>query len=171
MDNAQKAIMIGVGLFITIIIIAAVMLITGMGQDLMNNATGKLSTVSSTLQDQMTRQYDNVQVTGAQVLSAIQKYYSDPELVIAINNVKGGAASNVVWTTPNMADSLTNFTINSNNRVTATKGTKENSSQPAYGSFTNAAGAAKDRVVTTGQYQAYLIDLNGTVLGVYFQRK
>ena len=35
MDNAQKAIMIGVGLFITIIIIAAVMLITGMGQDML----------------------------------------------------------------------------------------------------------------------------------------
>ena len=32
MDNAQKAIMVGVGLFITIIIIAAVMLITGIGQ-------------------------------------------------------------------------------------------------------------------------------------------
>lgn len=169
MDNAQKAIMIGVGLFITIIIIAAVMLITGMGQELMDSGTKKLSTVSSTLQDQMTRQYDNVQVTGAQVLSAVQKYYSDPELVIAVNNEKTG--NNIVWATPNMADSLTNFTINQNNRVTATKGIKENTAQPAYGSFTNAAGAAKDRIVTTGQYQAYLIDLNGSVLGVYFKRK
>lgn len=171
MDNAQKAIMIGVGLFITIIIIAAVMLITGMGQELMNSGTKKLSQVSSTLQDQMTREYDNVQVTGAQVLSAIQKYYSDPELVVAVNNVKGGGNSDVVWVTPNMADSLTRFDINGNNRVPTTKGIKENTSQPAYGSFTNAAGAAKDRVVTTGQYQAYLIDLNGSVLGVYFKRK
>ena len=42
MDNAQKAIMIGVGLFITIIVIAAVMLITGIGQDLLNSGTQQL---------------------------------------------------------------------------------------------------------------------------------
>lgn len=38
MDSAQKAIMIGVGLFITIIIISAVMLITSEGQDIINNS-------------------------------------------------------------------------------------------------------------------------------------
>ena len=50
MDNAQKAIMIGVGLFITIIIIAAVMLITGMGQDMINSSTSQVSNISSSLQ-------------------------------------------------------------------------------------------------------------------------
>ena len=57
MDNAQKAIMIGVGLFITIIVIAAVMLITGMGQDLLNSGTQQLSGVSDTLRRQITDQY------------------------------------------------------------------------------------------------------------------
>ena len=42
MDNAQKAIMIGVGLFITIIIISAVLLITNLGTGLINNAQGQL---------------------------------------------------------------------------------------------------------------------------------
>lgn len=46
MDNAQKAIMIGVGLFITIIIIAAVMLITGMGQNLLNKGQAQVSGIS-----------------------------------------------------------------------------------------------------------------------------
>ena len=49
MDNAQKAIMIGVGLFITIIVIAAVMLITGIGQDMLNTGTNQLSGISEEL--------------------------------------------------------------------------------------------------------------------------
>ena len=59
MDNAQKAIMIGVGLFITIIVIAAVMLITGIGQDLLNSGTTQISGLSATMQQSLYDQYDN----------------------------------------------------------------------------------------------------------------
>ena len=41
MENAQKAIMIGVGLFITIIIIAAVMVVVGVSNDLLDNKIKK----------------------------------------------------------------------------------------------------------------------------------
>lgn len=58
MDNAQKAIMIGVGLFITIIVIAAVMLITGIGQDLLNSGTTQLSGISDTMKQSLYDQYD-----------------------------------------------------------------------------------------------------------------
>ena len=54
MDNAQKAIMIGVGLFITIIIISAVLLITNLGTDLINNARNQMSNISKSLQNQVT---------------------------------------------------------------------------------------------------------------------
>ena len=64
MDNAQKAIMIGVGLFITIIIIAAVMLITGAGQDLMNQGTQQIGNISESLRIQVTDQYDGKVLTG-----------------------------------------------------------------------------------------------------------
>lgn len=70
MDNAQKAIMIGVGLFITIIVIAAVMLITGIGQDLLNSGTQQLSGISESLRTQIIDQYDGKVMTGAQVRSA-----------------------------------------------------------------------------------------------------
>ena len=43
MDNAQKAIMIGVGLFITVIIISAVLVVVNMGRGFITNATGQLS--------------------------------------------------------------------------------------------------------------------------------
>ena len=64
MDNAQKAIMIGVGLFITIIIIAAVMLITGAGQDLMNQGTQQIGNISESLRIQVTDQYDGKVLTS-----------------------------------------------------------------------------------------------------------
>lgn len=70
MDNAQKAIMIGVGLFITIIVIAAVMLITGIGQDLLNSGTQQLSGISESLRTQIIDQYDGKVMTGSQVRSA-----------------------------------------------------------------------------------------------------
>ncbi len=70
MDNAQKAIMIGVGLFITIIVIAAVMLITGIGQDLLNSGTNQLTGISESLRTQMAEQYNGKTFTGAQVKTA-----------------------------------------------------------------------------------------------------
>ena len=66
MDNAQKAIMIGVGLFITIIVIAAVMLITGMGQDLLNSGTNQLGSITNGMDSAL---YEQLVTTNGQVLS------------------------------------------------------------------------------------------------------
>ncbi|MEG0872486.1 MAG: hypothetical protein RSE00_00935 [Clostridia bacterium] len=88
MDNAQKAIMIGVGLFITILVIAAVMLITGLGQDMLNKGKDEAENVSSSLQAQLTADYDgNTRVTGSQVIAAVKRYYTDPNLTVTVNNV------------------------------------------------------------------------------------
>ena len=70
MDNAQKAIMIGVGLFITIIIIAAVMLITGMGQTLLNKGQSQVNGISASLQNDLFEQYNGKKMSGAQVRTA-----------------------------------------------------------------------------------------------------
>ena len=75
MDNAQKAIMIGVGLFITIIIIAAVMLITGMGQNLLNKGSNKVAAISGQLDMTELEAFDGTVVNGSQVLSTIKKYF------------------------------------------------------------------------------------------------
>lgn len=72
MDNAQKAIMIGVGLFITIIVIAAVMLITGIGQDMLNSGTQQLSGISESLRIQITDQYHGKVMTATQVRTAVK---------------------------------------------------------------------------------------------------
>lgn len=85
MENAQKAIMIGVGLFITIIIIAAVMIIAGLGQNIINKGSNKISAISGQLDMTELSNYDNTTITGAQVISAIEKYWNDPYIVIYYN--------------------------------------------------------------------------------------
>ncbi len=87
MDNAQKAIMIGVGLFITIIVIAAVMLITGIGQDLLNSGTNQLTGISESLRTQMAEQYDGKTFTLSQVTTACSDLISrnDSSIKIVVN--------------------------------------------------------------------------------------
>ena len=84
MDNAQKAIMIGVGLFVTILIIAAVMLIVTPAIDMIRNATEQATQLSESVQNQLTLQYDDVNVTGAQVISAVQLYCTDQDMVLEV---------------------------------------------------------------------------------------
>ena len=84
MDNAQKAIMIGVGLFITIIIISAVLLITNLGTGLINNAQGQLSNISSAVQSQITGSYDGKTMTGNDVISAVQQYQNSNDISVRI---------------------------------------------------------------------------------------
>lgn len=85
MDNAQKAIMIGVGLFITIIIIAAVMLITGMGQNLLNKGQSQVNGISASLQNDLFEQYNGKKMSGAQVrTAAVQLKNRDDAVSITI---------------------------------------------------------------------------------------
>lgn len=84
MDNAQKAIMIGVGLFITIIIISAVLLITNIGTDLIGNARNQMSAISKSLQNQVTAAFDGKTVTGAEVIAACQQYENSDSISVMI---------------------------------------------------------------------------------------
>lgn len=84
MDNAQKAIMIGVGLFITIIIISAVLLITNLGTGLINNAQNQMSNISQALQNQVTSSYDGKTMTGADVIAACQQYENSDSISVKI---------------------------------------------------------------------------------------
>ncbi|MBR5227975.1 MAG: hypothetical protein IKV94_04985 [Clostridia bacterium] len=84
MDNAQKAIMIGVGLFITIIIISAVLLITNIGTNLVNNAQSQMSGISTSLQNQVTASFDGKVMTGAEVIAAVQQYENSNNLSVRI---------------------------------------------------------------------------------------
>lgn len=88
MDNAQKAIMIGVGLFITIIIISAVLLITNLGTNLVTSAQGQLDNISKSLQNQVTQAYDGKIMTGASVVAAVQQYENSEMSIVIFDGKK-----------------------------------------------------------------------------------
>ena len=91
MDNAQKAIMIGVGLFITIIIISSVLLISNMGTNLITSAQSQLSGITKGLQNQITAAYDGKTLSGAEVIAAFQQYESsEMSIIVAISTTKIG---------------------------------------------------------------------------------
>ncbi len=141
MDNAQKAIMIGVGLFITIIIIAAVMLITGAGQDLMNQGMGELSNISDSLSRQLYADYAEGEFSGSQVISAIKKYAgSDVKVYLngTVNKSSGAlekGENGIEFTATNMGSAASNITSTAkytssvqvtDNKVVAINFTKKN---------------------------------------------
>lgn len=92
MDNAQKAIMIGVGLFITIIIISMVLLITNIGTNLMTNAQSQMSGISTSLQNQVTAAFDGKTMSGSEVIAACQQYENSESISVRIivNNTDAG---------------------------------------------------------------------------------
>ncbi len=94
MDNAQKAIMFAVGLFITIIIIAAVMAITGLAQNLMESGSNELEGLSSELASQVKSTYDQQKMSASQVKAAVNKYYNSTEVAVYINNTNVKLANN-----------------------------------------------------------------------------
>ena len=129
MENAQKAIMVGVGLFITIIIISAVMLISSAGQDIIDQSMSEVNNLSDSLSRQLYSDFAGSTLSGTQVISAIKKY--------AGSKVTIGTAS-----------ATNKITTDSNGKITAISYDKKYTA-------TN-SGAASDDIVSTGEYTSYV---------------
>lgn len=160
MDNAQKAIMIGVGLFITIIIIAAVMLITGMGQNLLNKGTDKVAGISAQLDQTELEEYDNKMVNGTRVLSAVKKYWTDENIVIYVDN---GTTAQRKYTTALKVDNIASPTKTVEN---TTHGTDSAGNYDPIATGTNACP-----IGTATRYKAELIKINSSAVGVKFTKQ
>ncbi len=160
MDNAQKAIMIGVGLFVTILIIAAVMLIVNPAIELINKATGRIANISEALEQQLYAKYDSVTVTGSEVISAIQLYCTDQSMVL---EVKATSA----------ADYLEYGKIRGNGTLVLDKGLNYDSSnvQSKVSKLTDSTDTA-NYVPANARYMAELVkSTSGDVLmGIRFTR-
>lgn len=110
MENAQKAIIIGVGLFITIILIAAVMSITNIGQNLLNQGQTGLTGLSSQLQSQIKSNYDQILMTDQRAKDTIIKFYTEAGVAIYLYPVMNDDTRIAVGTTKIDGDFLTNNT-------------------------------------------------------------
>lgn len=159
MDNAQKAIMIGVGLFVTILIIAAVMLIVTPAINLINNASKRLGNLEATLVNQLTQTYDDTTVTGTQVIAAVSQYCTDEDMIIEVQAVKDGTI-------------LEYGKIRGNGTVTVTQGLSYDSSHPQTKVSALTDSSNKDSFVqTNARFDAHLIKNGDAVVGLLFQRK
>ena len=158
MENAQKAIMIGVGLFITIIIIAAVMLITGMGQNLLNKGTDKAANIASQLDQTELEPYDNTKVIGSTVISVVKKYWNDPNIVIYVGTD---------CTTWSNADGLTED--GNYYKATSVKDYTSTHNRESLSNYTTSSGSKG--ITTSARYTAKLIRVNDNVVGVRFDKQ
>lgn len=155
MENAQKAIMIGVGLFITIIVIAAVMLITGLGQDMLTKGTDQTNAISSSLQDQITSDYDGSTITGSQVGAAIKRFYTTENLGLAVAN---GTTFTNYGTVAIANATATTTVVYSGTLVKSGIGTMSSSGTTTY-------------IVPSSKYSSKVIRGTGnTVVGIIFTR-
>ena len=165
MENTTKAILIGVGLFITIALISAVLVIMNVGNNMINDSQNELQSISDTLTSEMTDNFDGKIVQGAEVLAFMKKHHSSQEVSVALNNTASSKEE--------VSSTLTGFNwvgaykyTNLDNSKVGTKLTS--SDRIARSDLTNNGKA--DYVSTNSQYAAELITMNGDVVGVAFQK-
>lgn len=157
MDNAQKAIMIGVGLFITILIISIVLLITNLGISTTKTAGESIVKISSSLQTQLITQYDRKTITGQDVYFAI-----DQNATKLANNIYLNRAGTV--------NSLTGSSLGAPSATPASPAvTTYYAAATGAGTGQLAVGALLNLVNTSAMYKGYLIqDANLNIVGLYF---
>jgi len=187
MDNGQKAIMIGVSLFITIIIISAVLLIVNLGTGLTDDAAKEIGAMSTSLQKQLTEKYNNKVVSGTEVRSVVQQYLNSTEVTVVITKkfptddyyINVGVVGKHKW-----ANRLVQRYISDNDniyKISTNYISNANARQNYYTSmsaFDNINNAGRVYIDKAKKYKAYLIkpysgnDRNNVldvVLGVAFE--
>lgn len=160
MDNAQRAIMIGVGLFITILIIAAVMLIVTPAVNLINNASSRLGNLEATLVNSLTAQYDDTTVTGNQVIAAVTQYYYQDGMILEVRAVRGGDVKDY------------GTVKGDNGSISVTKGLPydDESERGKLSELTNVSSSTT-YVPVNATFDAKLIKNGDAVVGILFERK
>lgn len=159
MDNAQKAIMIGVGLFVTILIIAAVMLIVNPAIDLIKDATSRVNGLSESLVARLTADYDNTIVTGSDVRNAVQNNNTTDDMIIEVKATTGG-------TYVEYGRVKGNGTTSIDRPLPYEEGEK----QASVGQLSDKSNTA-NYVPSSAKYKAELIKSGDVVVGIIFTRQ
>ena len=96
MDNATKAIMIGVGLFITVIIISAVLVVVNLGRGAMNNATNSMGDMLGTLTTPA--DWNGRENISAETVNNLLKSVEQGKFNYPVTVVKADYTKLAVWT-------------------------------------------------------------------------
>lgn len=91
-ESTSKAIMFGVGIFITMIIVSGVIGIFSQMQEIYKQVNETDTSITSRFGKYA--MYDNTTITGMDVINCANKYYDDPFVVVSytdidVNNIDG----------------------------------------------------------------------------------
>lgn len=185
MENSTKAIIIGVALFITISVVSAVMLITGIGTDAMNSSNQQLAGVASNVASQLLADYDVQEMTGANVIASVKKFYDKQNFILCVDTSNTDGYYEQKW----FADIKNVNLMEPSTNGTSTGGARSfrKSDKTKYMGFLlrsdikdiindypnerTAITGLSNIIDSTDMYMSYIIYLPGTdtVMGVYFK--
>ncbi len=181
MENTTKAILIGVGLFITIALISAVLVIMGVGNNLIRNSSDNLNGIAAQLEKSLTEQFDDKTVMGSDVSSCLKEYYSSTKLTITLNNQENSANTLVAFAAATKAStagqvgfkqmpsgSLTDGSFNIQAASYANAQKLVNSTRIQTNWLSDSSSGLYIRAQS--QYHANLIKSNGEIVGVAFTK-
>ena len=74
MENSLKAIIIGAGVVITMIVVSIGFLLMRSGQSTAQNAINRLDQISSEMSESQYTMYDGMEIRGSEVVNVLRKY-------------------------------------------------------------------------------------------------
>lgn len=94
-EAANKALMFGVGIFITVIIISGIMFIFSQMQEIYKQVDSTDTTITSRFGKYAA--YDNTKVTGLDVINCANKYYKENLVVVTYNGFEVNTESGITY--------------------------------------------------------------------------
>jgi hypothetical protein len=93
MENSLKAIIIGAGVVITMIVVSIGFLLMRSGQSTAQNAINRLDQISSEMSESQYTMYDGMEIRGSEVVNVLRKY-KDEYIGICVKTKKNPSG---VW--------------------------------------------------------------------------
>ncbi|MCG7409169.1 ABC transporter permease [Paenibacillus sp. ACRRX] len=93
MSNAQRALLVAAGLFLTIALITLVVNLFTSAQDASKEAQSKFSDLQTELSQTEFSIYDNTTLSGSQVLNTIRKYMKKDQFGVQVTTAKSAGSS------------------------------------------------------------------------------
>ncbi|MDQ0110654.1 ABC transporter permease [Paenibacillus harenae] len=161
MNNAQRALLIAAGLFLTIALITLVVNLFGSAQEASKQAQDDFSSMQTELSAAAFDGYDNTTMTGSQVLNALRKFGGRSNFGIQVITGKNQAASSSgtwYYNTINVDSSNTSYGTKTGIGVNVLTSALDETN-PHY---INPSGKFKGTVIR---------DKNGAVSGIVFDQQ
>jgi hypothetical protein len=150
MENSLKAILIGAGVVITLIVVSIGFLLMRSGQSTAQTAIGKLDQINVEMADSQYTMYDDMDVRGSEVVNVLKKFKDEYIGVQVITKKNTGGEWYI-----NVANTITGTLTATSNDISDAMDEKSNE-------YINPNGKFKGKIVR---------DANGSVMAIIFTQK